>query len=68
MKTAARRQLVIAVGSIFGAGFIHNLLPPIDIWIRSALTGIAAASIACLLNLLRRIHPGIKRFLMRAAE
>jgi hypothetical protein len=65
-----RRQRIIAIGSIFGAGLIHSLLPPIDIWIRSAMMGFAGATIACLLNALLPHPPRayINRFLLCAAE
>ena len=47
-----RRQLFIGIGGIFGAGFVHSLLPLGDIWIRAALTAAAAIVIGGLLALL----------------
>lgn len=47
-----KRQLFIVIGGIFGAGFVHSVLPPGDIWIRAALTAAAAILISGLLALL----------------
>jgi hypothetical protein len=41
MKTK-KRQIFITMGGIFGAGLVHSLLPPGNIWIRAALTAAAA--------------------------
>lgn len=43
---------MIAIGGIFGAGFVHGLLPAGDIWLRAALTAAAAIGISGLLALL----------------
>jgi hypothetical protein len=40
-----KRRLLITIGSVFGAAFIHSILPEWDIWLRAATTGIAAAAI-----------------------
>ena len=47
-----RRRLIIIIGAIFGAGFVHSVLPSWDIWIRAAVTGAAAFTIAGLLTVL----------------
>jgi len=40
--TAQRRQPLIAIGAIFGAGLVHSLLPPGEIWMRATVTAAAA--------------------------
>ena len=45
-----RRQPFLAVGAIFGAGLVHSLLPPGEIWIRATLTAAAAVLIFVLLT------------------
>jgi len=52
-----KRQMLIAMGGIFGAGLVHSLLPPTDIWIRAALTGLAAIAFSGLLALLLPRRP-----------
>ncbi len=49
------RQSLIFIGGFFGAGLVHSLLPPGDIWIRAAITAAAAVIITGLLLLLP--HP-----------
>jgi hypothetical protein len=44
-----RRQLFTAIGALFGAGLLHSLLPPGDLWMRAALTAVAAVFIFGLL-------------------
>lgn len=46
------RQSLIFIGGFFGAGLVHSLLPPGDIWIRAAITAAAAVIITGLLLLL----------------
>jgi hypothetical protein len=47
-----RRRLIIVIGGIFGAGFVHGVLPSWDIWIRAAVTGAVAFAFAGFLALL----------------
>jgi len=47
-----KRRLIILIGDIFGAGFVHSILQSWDVWIRAAVTGIVAFAIATLLTVL----------------
>ena len=52
------RQILIAIGGLFGAGLVHSLLPPGDIWIRALITAASAMAISVLLMV---ILPGRRK-------
>lgn len=51
-----KRQIFVVIGGIFGAGCVHSLLPPGNIWIRAALTAATAIAIVGVFSWLLR-HP-----------
>jgi len=52
-----KRQFIVGIGGIFGAGFVHSLLPPGNIWIRAALPAATAIVIVGLSSSLLRHLP-----------
>jgi len=52
-----KRQIIVVIGGIFGAGFVHSLLSPGNIWIRAALTAATAIVIVGLSSWLLRHLP-----------
>ena len=49
---ARKRQLVSAVGGMFGAGLVHSILPPWETWMRATVGAAAAVVIFLLFALL----------------